>query len=641
MLKFIEFEKGEKRAHYVYEDGVPTIPSSNRLSAFEDAGINIPNTAVVVDFDNHDKDDFKTKKLKDIVDYFNNKYPTFIVETNSGYHLYYRKPQKVNIKNWNGVITTYGIPVDYKTGVPVTIKQNGKVRKSNKSFEELKFSTLPELPEELYPIIKSKNINMFGMGEGERDSSIYNHLLNVKETYLDVDIQKVGEFINNNLFLKPLSKKQLQEKIDNILNYKAKDNLNNYNGNPKDMISFAKWLVKKLDIKRYHTILYFFNDNKYSSDINELLREISKILPLKKSQDTEILHQLSKYAENINLQNENCTYIKLNNVYLSEDKKEDKYEIIPLTTGIFTPFNLDITYDENIYDEHVDKFLNDITCNRKELREFLEEIIGHILMINKFPHNIFFLTGSGKNGKSTFVTMLSNFAYGLTTHVSLSRFEDDTSIISLSGKLLNISDDINSSYIEKSEKLKLMSAGNTFDIRPNYRENTSFTSTSTFILTANEMPVFKDKSNGFYRRLLKVPFDFIVKERNGNLDRLLSTDNAKSYLLNLALKGLKRIVNNGYEMSENEIIKTCTEEYKLETDSLYAYLQEFPNIDNKWFTDVFISYETYCEDNSVESLPRNVFSRKIKNYGYYIGKQERRASTPNCISGRDKKIYKK
>lgn len=534
------------------------------------------------------------------------------------------------------MITNLGVNVDYKTGSTsqAVIKLKGIIRKTSKPITELKFTELPELPIELYPLIKSKNNNLLLLEDGEgRNSVLYNHLLNMRETY-KLDIKEIASLINQYVFKDQLKDKELNTIIDSVENKEITT------VDYTNMIDFAKHLVNKLNIKRYQGQLYFIHSNKFISDTNTLLREISNIYPLKRNQDNEILHQLSKFSENINFSNQDEVYIRLNNACFMESVKDDNYEILPLINEIFTPFNMDINYDPNAYDEHVDNFLNDITCNRQELRNFLEEIIAHILMINKFPHNIFFLTGSGKNGKSTFVTMLSNFAKGLTSHVSLQRFEDDTSIISLNGKLLNISDDVNASYIEKSEKLKLMCAGNEFDVRPNYKDSTSFVSTSTFILTANEMPIFKDKTNGFYRRVLTVPFDFVVKKRNANLDKLLSTDNAKSYLFNLGLKGLKRIVANGYEMTENEIVKSATEQYKLETDSIYAYLQDYPDIENKWFKDVYFAYENYCEENYIESVTPNVFSRKLKNYGFHTGKEERVKETLLNPKGKDRKVLK-
>ena len=607
MLKFLEFEKGEKKAHYVYEeDGSKTIPWSYKLSAFEDAGLKIPNTVVVVDFDNHDNDKEIDKKLKLIIDYFDKNYPTFKVETNSGYHLYYRKPKGLSIKNWNKTTTTYGIPVDYKTGVPVAIKLNGKVRKTNMSFDELKFSELPELPVELYPIIKSKNINMLGMSVGERDSSLFNHLLNVKETIDNIELSKVANFINNYLFLEPLNEKQIKEKLDNIKTREKKD-FDNYTGNPKDMISFAEFIVKKLDIKIYHSQLYFKDGLNYSKDKIKLNKAINKYLKLKRSQMTELDAQLYIYAELINPRQK--FNVKLQNGVIVDDT------VVDYDCG-FTPFYLDVRYDSNAYDENVDKFLDFLCCDRKDMRIVLEEILGHILLVDKFPHKIFFLTGSGANGKSTFVEMITKWTGELSSHVDIANFDDGTSLASLVGKLVNVADDVDAIYLEKSKNLKTMASGNTVGTRAIYSQPIDLKNTATLIFTANEPPVFKDKSDGIGRRLVIIPFENKVKERTYNLDELLSTDNAKSYLLNLALEGMRRIYNNKLEISDSTTIKEATKQYYLDNDSVMAYLNEYPDINGKRTDLVYGQYAGFCEATGRGAYQKSRFTSRLKDFGY-------------------------
>ena len=607
MLKFLEFEKGEKKAHYVYEeDGSKTIPWSYKLSAFEDAGLKIPNTVVVVDFDNHDNDKEIDKKLKLIIDYFDKNYPTFKVETNSGYHLYYRKPKGLSIKNWNKTTTTYGIPVDYKTGVPVAIKLNGKVRKTNMSFDELKFSELPELPVELYPIIKSKNINMLGMSVGERDSSLFNHLLNVKETIDNIDLSKVANFINNYLFLEPLEEKQIKEKLDNIKTREKKD-FDNYTGDTKDMISFAEFIVKKLDIKIYHSQLYFKDGLNYSKDKIKLNKAINKYLKLKRSQMTELDAQLYIYAELINPRQK--FNVKLQNGVIVDDT------VVDYDCG-FTPFYLDVRYDSNAYDENVDKFLDFLCCDRKDMRVVLEEILGHILLVDKFPHKIFFLTGSGANGKSTFVEMITKWTGELSSHVDIANFDDGTSLASLVGKLVNVADDVDAIYLEKSKNLKTMASGNTVGTRAIYSQPIDLKNTATLIFTANEPPVFKDKSDGIGRRLVIIPFENKVKERTYNLDELLSTDNAKSYLLNLALEGMRRIYKNKLEISNSTTIKEATKQYYLDNDSVMAYLNEYPDINGKRTDLVYGQYAGFCEATGRGAYQKSRFTSRLKDFGY-------------------------
>ena len=190
------------------------------LDKLDNAGLLLNNKVVVVDFDGHS--DEEIKKLKDIVDYVYNKYPTFRVETTRGTHLYYKVPKGIKIKNWSPMITNLGINVDYKTGntSQAVIKLKGIIRKTSKPITELKFTELLELPIELYPLIKSKNNNLLLLENGEgRNSVLYNHLLNMRETY-KLDIKEIASLINQYVFKDQLKDKELNTIIDSVENKK-------------------------------------------------------------------------------------------------------------------------------------------------------------------------------------------------------------------------------------------------------------------------------------------------------------------------------------------------------------------------------------------------------------------------------------
>ena len=163
-----------------------------------------------------------------------------------------------------------------------------------------------------------------------------------------------------------------------------------------------------------------------------------------------------------------------------------------------------------------------------------------------------------------------------------------------------------------------MASGNTVGARAIYSQPITLKNTATLIFTANEPPVFKDKSDGIGRRLLIIPFENKVKQRTYNLDELLSSDNAKSYLLNLALKGIKRILDNKLEMSESETIAGATKQYYLDNDSVMAYLNEYPSIVNNAMSTVYEAYEEYCEDANLKAISRTKFSRRLKALGYDV-----------------------
>lgn len=593
MLKFLELND-DKQPVTSFDT---TYTSLDKL---DNAGLLLNNKVVVVDFDNDNENE------SGIIEYFKQHYPTLTIKTTRGIHFYYSKPSDVAIKNGADKITVGGFQVDYKTGTRsyAIVKHKGKMREANR---EISLKDLAPLPVMMYPLPKAKNITGLAEGDG-RNNALFYHLRLIREQKKDLDVNTVATFINDVILGEKLATKELTTLVESVNNLEVNVN-GQYNGDPKDMISFGEFIAKELDVKIYNGSLYFKDGLNYSRDKIKLNKAINKHLKLRRSQMTELDAQLYIYAELID--NKQNFLVKLRNGVIVEDN------VVDYDCG-FTPFYLDVSYDANAYDQNVDDFINFICCNRKDMRTVLEEILGHILLVNKFPHKIFFLTGSGANGKSTFVEMITKFTGELSSHVDIANFDDGTSLASLIGKIVNVADDVDAIYLEKSKNLKTMASGNTVGARAIYSQPITLKNTATLIFTANEPPVFKDKSDGIGRRLVIIPFENKVKQRIYNLDELLSTDTAKSYLLNLALQGAKRIYDNKLEMSTSETIEQATKQYYLDNDSVLAYLNDYPAIDNNPIGTVYEAYEEFCEDSNLKAVSRTKFSRRISSLGYTI-----------------------
>ena len=599
MLKYLKLDN-EKRP----VEGFDVTYTS--LDKLDNAGIKLNSKTVIVDFDAHNEEEIKI--LKSVVDVIYAKYPTFKVETTRGVHLYYRVPNGLTIKNWTAQMTMLGFKVDYKTGTTSqgVIKLDGKVRKTSEPVDTLNLTKLTELPVELYPLPKSKGNILLGLRDGDgRNDNLYKHLLCVKESKSGLDLDTVANFINDYLFIDKLKSNELEATLESVKSKEESSEV--YTGDPKDMIAFAEFIVKALDIKIYNYNLYFRDGLNYSKDRIKLNKAISKYLRLRRSQMTELEAQLYIYAELV--EDKSKFLVKLRNGVIVEDN------VVDYDCG-FTPFYLDVSYEPTAYDKNVDDFINFICCNRADMRIVLEEILGHILLVNHFPHKIFFLTGSGANGKSTFVEMITKWTGELSSHVDIANFDDGTSLTSLIGKVVNVADDVDAIYLEKSKNLKTMASGNTVGARAIYSQPITLKNTATLIFTANEPPVFKDKSQGIGRRLVIIPFDNVVKKRIYNLDELLSSDNAKSYLLNLGLAGIKRILSNNLEISESTTIEEATKQYYLDNDSVMAYLNDYEDIENNPVSSVYEAYNEYCEDSNLKAVSLNKFSRRLKSLGY-------------------------
>ncbi|WP_200416299.1 phage/plasmid primase, P4 family [Virgibacillus salexigens] len=617
MLKYIELEgKVPKHDFNTF---------STDHTNYHDAGVILSNKVVVVDFD--------TEEAAKIGELIHNKYPTLKVKTKRGIHLYYQKPKFVLIKNWTKKLTNIGIEADFKYGPKSlgVIKQNGKLRQMDNSLLLGKWTELPMLPMELYPS-KLKE-SLLGLREGEgRNSFLYTHLLSIREMYEDItseQINEIGHFIDEKVFAEPLEKNELKTLLGSVLEKSVAESKNKFL-DPKDVITMSDVLTKEKQIKYYNQSLYFKTENDgWITDNNKLLRAVDKRIKLKPRQQSELLKRFETDAD---LVEDDVFPIRFNNGYILDTDTE----VIPVESG-FTPFNLDVAYDESAYDEDVDHFLDFVTMNRPDLRTVLEEMFGHILMTHSFPHKAFFLAGeSGSNGKSTLLEMLNSFIGDLGHTLSLEDFNESFQIATLDGKLANIGDDIDAAYLERSKNFKTLVSGNTISVRKLYGEPFKLKNKATLIFTCNEMPTFKDKSGGIARRLVIIPFDNKVTAVDTQIDEKLSTENAKSYLLKLAIQGLQRIVSNG-GISYSKTIEDVTNKYLTENDSVLSYIYDREasgkSIEGKSVDTVYIQYTIYCENMGLKPVGKNSMSKRIISSGY--------ESKLKKIKGKAKRVYEK
>ena len=594
MLRFIELD-GKVPKH-----DFKTFSTDHKN--YDDAGVILNKDIIVVDFDDY----------TNVGEVIYNEHPTLKVHTNRGFHLWYKKPKAENIKtpfrNYTDKLTISGAKVDYKTGTrsQATIKQNGKLRPMDNEHYLDNINELPELPLLLYPSKLKHDIYNLDDGEG-RNSHLYNHLLSSLEQYEmnDETLNNLASFINNNVFVKPLQETELHNTINSVKTKKPAPGKQKYL-DAKDVIMTSEVLVEKLDIHLFRGKLFFKQDDHFIYDNNLLLRAIDKLIQLKPSQHKQLL---DLFQIKSTLQDEDDLPVQFANGYVLYEN-----EVVEVDPG-FTPYYLDVDYVEDAYDKDVDQFLDWFTCNRKDLRNVIEEMFGHVLMTKGFPHKSFFFWGeSGSNGKSTLIKMLQSFADGLHTNVPLDKFEDDTSVYSLIGTLLNVADDIDASYLDKSSNFKTIASGDPVMVRPIYQTAIAFSNKATLVFTCNELPVFKDKSGGIKRRMQIIPCDAKVDERDVNIDEKLSSSNAKSYLLKLALAGVDRIIKNG-DLTKSKTIENVTRQYFVQSDSVVAFLDEH-DVNEKIKKDAYRIYVAYCEEYGLNAVGNTEFGRRCKSYGY-------------------------
>ena len=162
----------------------------------------------------------------------------------------------------------------------------------------------------------------------------------------------------------------------------------------------------------------------------------------------------------------------------------------------------------------------------------------------------------------------------------------------------------------------------------------------TIILSANEIPKSSDKTEGYFRRFIFIPlkarFGADLPDYDPNILDKLITENAKSYLLNLAIAGLKRLKQNG-RFTETDETKKELIEYKEDCDPLYAFFNEFDmqSIVGKTTDYIRDQFNEWYKNEygRMSEYKKTTISRWLKTYNY--------TTEIRRIGGETKRVYVK
>jgi len=174
------------------------------------------------------------------------------------------------------------------------------------------------------------------------------------------------------------------------------------------------------------------------------------------------------------------------------------------------------------------------------------------------------------------------------------------------GKAANVYGDLPSKDLSETDVFKNATGSDTFRVQDKFGKAFDYRNTAKLFFSANQLPKSPDNTDAFYLRwiILKFPYRFGTPERpiNANLDNELSAEKELSGLLNLALRGLKRIENNGWKFSYRLTLEDVKAMYQRLSDPVYAFLQDCcePSDDGEFIkSDLYKYFRAYAAENGL------------------------------------------
>jgi len=331
--------------------------------------------------------------------------------------------------------------------------------------------------------------------------------------------------------------------------------------------------------------------------------------------------------------------------------KNESIDEIPIKNGIlniftravsdFSPerifFNkLPIEYNKNCKCDNVKKFFADVLKDESDANVMFE-LMGFCLMKEYRFEKSFMFIGDGRNGKGKTLSLIKRFlGVENCSSIPLAQINSgSTSVCELHGRLANIAGDLSNTDLKDTGMFKQITGRDLITAKRKYLNDLFFENYAKVIFACNELPKVYDLSDGFWSRwmLFEFPFKFVkegeyknlkVKGNNKIMDESIidkiSTDEELSGLLNMALDGLQRILENkGFSYSKG------TEEVKdlwiRKSDSFTAFcidkITEDVNgkIPKK---NIRKAFSCYCREHKITGASDKAIKVTLENrYGAY------------------------
>lgn len=236
-------------------------------------------------------------------------------------------------------------------------------------------------------------------------------------------------------------------------------------------------------------------------------------------------------------------------------------------------FMINSVYSESSECRKWEKFLFEITNGDNELMDVLQEFCGYCLLPStKFEKSIVLL-GSGANGKSTFLSVWGHVIGSENiSNVSMDELGNPFSRISMYGKLINLSSEMDASEVTNSSYFKSIVSGDSIEASYKFKSSISFRPFCKLMFAMNSLPKIRDRELGFFRKVIFIPFNqCFLGSPNRNLAEELKEE--APGILSWAIRGLERLYRNNC-FTESKASDRILDMFRKENNTGYSFIYD-------------------------------------------------------------------
>jgi putative DNA primase/helicase len=279
------------------------------------------------------------------------------------------------------------------------------------------------------------------------------------------------------------------------------------------------------------------------------------------------------------------------------------------------------------------RFLADVTAGDAALQEFLARMCGYCLTGSTRDHALFFLFGTGANGKGVFINTISGIlgdyhqTAPIETFTASSTDRHPTELAMLRGARLVTATETEEGRRWAEAKIKVLTGGDKITARFMRQDYFEFVPQFKLMISGNHKPGLRSVDEAIRRRFHLVPFSVTIPpdQRDDQLTERLKAE--WPGIFQWMIDGCMDWQERG--LAPPEAVTAATAAYLESEDAIAAWIDERCEHDptaSERSSDLYGSYRDWAEKTGEPALSQKKLSQTLENRGFQRGTgRDRRA----------------
>ena len=269
-------------------------------------------------------------------------------------------------------------------------------------------------------------------------------------------------------------------------------------------------------------------------------------------------------------------------------------------------------------------FLARVTGDDTELQTYLARVVGYWLTGHTHEHALFFLYGTGANGKSVFIDTISGMMGDYATAAPIETFlaargeRHPTELAALRGARLVVAHETDVGRHWNESRIKQLTGGDMIAARFVRQDFFTFKPTFKICIVGNHKPSLRTVDEAIRRRFHLIPFDITIppKERDTQLAEKLKAE--WGGILAWAVQGCLEWRRD--DLNPPKAVREATEQYLEAEDTFAAWIEECTELASdltfETSADLFASWKAWADLAAETSGSRKRFAEILQSRGY-------------------------